>query len=279
MGGDHEQTTYAQATHLGIQSVGQAARPPVDDRRVRIGEGAAVSGSGRCVHHFVQDRGLSLVSHPARPYPGSQMRPYYKRTFASGLQVVKFEVGTMENNIYVVWDEQSRDAYVLDAGYEPEAIAEQVHGLNVKAVLVTHGHRDHHEHVAELRDLLNVPVGIGETDRAMLSVEPDFTITDSETLPFGRFTLRALHTPGHTPGSTCFHLSADGEHLFTGDTLFPGGPGNTQKDPGRFATIVNSIRTRLFVLPPETVVYPGHGRDTTIGSETPHLEEWIQRGW
>jgi len=144
-------------------------------------------------------------------------------------------------------------------------------------VIVTHGHRDHHENVGRLAELLGkVPVAIGIDDAAQLSVEADSLIVDQQSLSFGPFALQAIHTPGHTPGSTCFLI---GEHLFTGDTLFPGGPGNTQKDPVRFERIISSIRERLFTLPDATKVYPGHGRDTTIGTERPHLEEWIARGW
>jgi glyoxylase-like metal-dependent hydrolase (beta-lactamase superfamily II) len=186
------------------------------------------------------------------------------------------DIGPHQNNIFLVSDEGTREAYILDGGPEPEAIAAAAEGLNVKAILVTHGHRDHHEQVGKLKSLLRVPVAIGMDDAALLSIDPDFLIVDQQTLAFGPHALQAIHTPGHTPGSTCFLY--DG-HLFSGDTLFPGGPGNTQNDPVRFERIISSIRERLFPLPDSTVVYPGHGRDTTIGAERPHLDEWIARGW
>lgn len=187
-------------------------------------------------------------------------------------------LGPLENNVFVLADEGTREAYVLDGGYEPAAIAAAAAGLRVQGILVTHGHPDHHEQVAELKRLLEAPVGIGEADAEMLSVPADFVVRDGERYTFGGHALHALHTPGHTPGSTCFLLGEAG-YVFTGDTLFPGGPGNTRNDPAAFARIIQSIRTRLFTLPPATVVCPGHGRDTTIGAELPQLEEWVRRGW
>jgi len=185
-------------------------------------------------------------------------------------------IGPYENNIFIVSDEATREAYVLDAGFEPEAIASAAEGLTIKGILITHGHRDHHENVATLKGLLHAPVGIGMDDAAQLSIDPDFLVVDQQTLSFGPHAFTAIHTPGHTPGSTCFLY--DG-HLFTGDTLFPGGPGSTQNDPVRFERIISSVRDRLFPLPDATMVHPGHGRDTTIGTKRPHLEEWIARGW
>jgi glyoxylase-like metal-dependent hydrolase (beta-lactamase superfamily II) len=185
-------------------------------------------------------------------------------------------IGPMENNIFIVSDAGSGEAYVVDGGFEPQAIASACEGLTVKAILITHGHRDHHENVGALKALLHAPVAIGMDDAAQLSVEPDVVIVDQQSFAFGRHALQAIHTPGHTPGSTCFYYR---DRVFTGDTLFPGGPGNTQNDPVRFERIISSVRERLFALPDATVVHPGHGLDTTIGTERPHLDEWIARGW
>ena len=185
-------------------------------------------------------------------------------------------LGPYENNVFLISHAETGEGYVVDAGYEPEQIADAVKGLTVRGILVTHGHRDHHEHVGDLKPLLGAPVGIGIDDAMELSIEADTLIVDQQVFSFGPLSLQAIHTPGHTPGSTCLLI---GQHLFTGDTLFPGGPGNTQHDPVRFERIITSIRERLFSLPDDTIIYPGHGRDTTIGTERPHLDEWIARGW
>lgn len=195
---------------------------------------------------------------------------------SEGFTLETLEVGEMENNCYLLIDPTTSECLIIDAAWEPERIIRAVEGLRVQRILTTHGHFDHHAALDEVRQRLGVPAGIGEGDREMLKHPPDFLIRDGDTFQFGRFQVRAIHTPGHTPGSTCFLI---GRHLFTGDTLFPGGPGNTKGDPRRFAEIIESIRTRLFTLPADTVVYPGHGRSTTIGAERPHLDEWIERGW
>ena len=188
----------------------------------------------------------------------------------------KLEVGGYENNCYILIDPDTQQALIIDAAWEPERILEQAEGLAVQRVLTTHGHFDHHQALDPVRKKLGVSVGIAAGDAGNLSSPPDFLINDGDTFAFGKQAVRAIHTPGHTPGATCFLI---GKHLFTGDTLFPGGPGNTKGDAKRFAQIIESIRTRLFTLPDDVVVYPGHGRDTTIGTEKPHLQEWIERGW
>ena len=197
-------------------------------------------------------------------------------TTDNGLQIKKFEVGKMGNNCYILVDADTNEAIMIDAAWEADRILAEAEGLKIQRILTTHGHHDHHDALDPVRQKLGVPGGIGAGDEDMLKTPPDFTIRDGETFRFGRHELRAIHTPGHTPGSTCFLV---GKHIFTGDTLFPGGPGNTKGDTQRFAQIIESIRSRLFTLPEDTNVYPGHGADTTIGTEKPHLQEWIDRGW
>ena len=144
-------------------------------------------------------------------------------------------------------------------------------------VLETHGHWDHIQAVPAVREA-GYQVGVTEGDAGMLP-SYDFILSDESVIEVGRLRLHTIHTPGHTPGSMCFRLEGS-PVLFSGDTLFPGGPGNTRLSGADFATIIRSIEDRLYSpLGRETIVMPGHGRDTTIGQEMPHLQEWIDRGW
>lgn len=186
------------------------------------------------------------------------------------------QVGTFENVVYIVRDPDTLAGYVIDAGWEPEKIKQAVEDTKVKAILITHGHWDHHDQLDALKAQINAPAAIGVLDQGMLKSPPEQTILDGQELPFGKSVVRAIHTPGHTPGSTCFTV---GNLLFSGDTLFPGGVGNTKNDTGHFYTIIRSVEYRLLSLPEETVVYPGHGTATTIGAEKPSLSVWQERGW
>ena len=185
-------------------------------------------------------------------------------------------LGPYNNNVYIVTDPQSKESVVIDASHDAGVIAMATAGTTVKAILLTHGDHDHIDALEGLKARLNAPVGIHAADAARLSTPPDFLLEDGQDYPLGAGSLRVLHTPGHTPGSICFLFGAT---LIAGDTLFPGGPGATRGDKDRFAQIIDSIVTKLYVLPEETQVRPGHGADTTIGTEKPHLREWIDRGW
>ena len=185
-------------------------------------------------------------------------------------------VGTFENVVYLVRDPETGEGYVIDAGWEADRLASEVGDMKVRSILITHGHNDHHDELDQLKAKIGAPSAIGELDQEMLKSAPDAVIVDRQELPFGKNVIRAIHTPGHTPGSTCFTV---GNLLFSGDTLFPGGVGNTKNQTGHFYTIIRSVKHRLFSLPNDTIVYPGHGKSTTIGAEKPHLDEWIERGW
>lgn len=194
------------------------------------------------------------------------------------VEVHKVVVGPVDNNVFVVRCRQSGDAVLIDAANEHEQLLELCEALGVRRVLETHGHWDHIQAVPALREA-GYEVAVTGADAPMLhEVGYDVLIDDAEVIEVGRLRLHAIHTPGHTPGSICFRVAGT-PLLFSGDTLFPGGPGATQYEGGDFETIIRSIDDELFSLPADTLVLPGHGLDTTIGAERPHLQEWIDRGW
>ena len=192
-------------------------------------------------------------------------------------EITKVVVGPMDNNVYVVRCRQTGEAVLLDAANEHEKLLELCQRLNVRKVLETHGHWDHIQAVPAVRDA-GYEVGVTQADAGMLP-SYDFVLEDDSVIEVGRLRLHTTLTPGHTPGSMCFRLEGS-PVLLAGDTLFPGGPGNTSFEGGDFDTIIRSIDDRLFSkLPDDTIVMPGHGDDTTIGAERPHLQEWVDRGW
>lgn len=190
------------------------------------------------------------------------------------LIVRKTEVGSMENNTYVLECPETHEALVIDGCFDASRIIGAAEGAEVIGILQTHGHFDHVQALAELKERLGVPVWAHPGDDYPVPI--DRPLSDGEIISFGRRSVKVLHTPGHTPGGVCFLA---GRHLISGDTLFPGGPGATRGDAEAFRRIIESIENKLFVLPDDTVVYPGHGADTTIGRERPHLGEWKARGW
>ena len=192
------------------------------------------------------------------------------------VRVDKIVVGPFENNVFVVRSKRTGDAVLVDAANEHDLLLEVSRATGVRRVLTTHGHWDHIQAVTAVRDA-GIDVGIATEDAAMLPGY-DFTIPDDAVIEVGDLRLRTIHTPGHTPGSTCFVLEGK-PVVFSGDTLFPGGPGNTRFENASFEQIIESIDRRLFTLPADMLVLPGHGLDTTVGTERPHLDEWIQRGW
>lgn len=186
-------------------------------------------------------------------------------------------VGPMDNNVYVLRCRQSGEAVLLDAANEHDRLLELCRSLGVTEVLETHGHWDHIQAVPALRDA-GYSVHVTAEDAGMLP-SYDELIPDGDVITVGRLRLHTMLTPGHTPGSMCFKLE-DKPILFSGDTLFPGGVGNATFDGGDFDTIIHSVEERLFrTLAADTLVLPGHGDHTSIGTEAPHLQEWIDRGW
>jgi len=192
------------------------------------------------------------------------------------IEIHKLVVGPYDNNVFVMRCRATGDAVLLDAANEHEKLLELCQRLNVRRVLETHGHWDHIQAVPQLRDA-GYSVSVTAEDAAMLP-SYDEVIEDDSVIQIGDVRLHTILTPGHTPGSMCF-LVEGSPVLFSGDTLFPGGPGATKFPGSSFPTIIESIDRRLLTLPEKTLVMPGHGDDTTIGDERPHLQEWIDRGW
>ena len=193
-------------------------------------------------------------------------------------EVHKVVVGPYENNVFVVRCKATGEGVLLDAADEHDQLLALCDALGVKRVLETHGHWDHIQAVPAMREA-GYEVAVTKLDAPMLvEVGYDVFLDDTEVIEVGRLRLHSIHNPGHTPGSISFALE-NTPLLFTGDTLFPGGPGNTKSDIGDFDTIIRSITDRLFTFDDKTIVLPGHGDNTTIGAERPHLEAWIERGW
>ncbi len=187
----------------------------------------------------------------------------------------------VDNNVWVVGDRDQ--ALVIDAAHDPKAILGVVGDRELVAVVCTHGHNDHVNAAPALAEATGAPILLHPADRVLWDMThpgraPDAELSQGQTVPIAGTGLTVLHTPGHAPGAVCLYAPSLGA-LFSGDTLFRGGPGATGRSYSDFPTIIDSVRYRLFGLPDETVVHPGHGESTTIGAEAPHLQEWIDRGY
>ncbi|MFD4292563.1 MBL fold metallo-hydrolase [Rhodococcus sp. NPDC058532] len=185
----------------------------------------------------------------------------------------------VDNNIWLIGDDS--EVVIVDAAHTAQPIVDAVAGRKVVAIVCTHGHNDHITVAPELSERLDAPILLSPADNMLWEMtHPGVahgTLEGSQRITVAGTDIQAIATPGHSPGSTCLYLPEAGE-LFTGDTLFAGGPGATGRSYSDFPTIIGSIRDRLFALPPETRVHTGHGDGTTLGAESPHLEEWIRRG-
>jgi len=211
-----------------------------------------------------------------RTAPGARV----ERVVTSGQFSLDGGTWDVDNNVWLVGDDS--ECLVVDAAHDAGAILDGVAGRRVVAIVCTHGHNDHVNAAGDLRDATGAPVWLHPDDRMLWDtthpgLAPDADLADGQEIEVAGTMLRVLHTPGHAPGAVC--LSAPGLGvLFSGDTLFAGGPGATGRSYSDFGTILRSITERLLVLPPGTVVHTGHGADTTIGTEAPHRQEWIDRG-
>lgn len=187
------------------------------------------------------------------------------------LLVSKITVGAYDNNVYAL--RSDGQVLIVDGADEPDRIEALAEGDEVVGIVQTHGHFDHVQALAELQQRLGCPVRAHPGDPMPVTTLP---LSHGEMLRVGGVEVRVLHTPGHTPGSVCFLA---GSFVFSGDTLFPGGPGNTGGNPEAFAQVMKALDEHLFTLPDDTRVCPGHGLDTTIGREREYVEIWRERGW
>jgi glyoxylase-like metal-dependent hydrolase (beta-lactamase superfamily II) len=202
-----------------------------------------------------------------------------------GLTVTKLSVGPMDNNAYLLTSTDTGEAVLIDAANEAGRLLELLGGRPLARIITTHQHFDHWQALSEVQAATGADVIAHPLDAGELPVKVNRQVRNGDTVPVGSASLSVIHLRGHTPGSIALGYDAGGAlaaepHLFTGDSLFPGGPGNTQGDPERFGQLMTDLEERVFgVLPDGTWVYPGHGKDTTLGTERPHLPEWRARGW
>ncbi|MCT7372277.1 MBL fold metallo-hydrolase [Mycolicibacterium llatzerense] len=198
--------------------------------------------------------------------------------------IVKASVGPMDNNAYLITCSATGKTLLIDAANDGAALVELIRSQtpNVELIVTSHQHFDHWQALAEVAEATGAPTAAHALDAEPLPVKPDRILADGDTITIGDLTLDVIHLQGHTEGSVALALrGADGDvtHLFTGDCLFPGGVGKTWHE-GDFERLLGDVTRKVFdVYPDSTVIYPGHGDDTTLGTERPHLDEWRTRGW
>jgi glyoxylase-like metal-dependent hydrolase (beta-lactamase superfamily II) len=198
------------------------------------------------------------------------------------LMISKVAVGPMDNNAYLLRCRATGEQLLIDAASEPATLLRLIGDDGIASVVTTHRHRDHWDALAEVVAATGARTYAGTYDAEGIDVTTDVPVEDGDTVRVGRVELTARRMVGHTPGSIVLvYDDPHGHpHVFTGDCLFPGGVGNTGKDPDAFASLILDVETKLFdALADETWVYPGHGKDTTLGEERPKLPEWRERGW
>jgi glyoxylase-like metal-dependent hydrolase (beta-lactamase superfamily II) len=195
-----------------------------------------------------------------------------------GLTITKVATNPFNNNCYLL--SSSGETLLVDAAGDPDVLLSLLGANTLVGIVETHGHWDHWQGLADVVKATGAPVLATAADAGELPVAVDRFLADGDVVTVGGCELTTITLVGHTPGSLALHYAPEGGHLFSGDSLFPGGVGNTEQDPKRFAALIGDVESKLFgALPDSTWVYPGHGADTTLGKERPSLPEWHSRGW
>jgi hydroxyacylglutathione hydrolase len=217
-----------------------------------------------CWHFPLEGFGEKLSTLPPGANETLQRCKYMTDKYEDDtIRIEKLQLGPWGTNAYIVVCRKTSDSLVVDAPAEAGTIVKKLRGTSPRYVLLTHDHMDHVGALAGLRKELKVPLAAHAADGARLSPTPEIYVNDGDILKLGNLEVSVLHTPGHTAGSVCFKVD---KHLFSGDTIFPGGPGKTWS-PGAFGDIMLSIRNKILVLPDDTLIYPGHGETTVLKKE------------
>ncbi len=225
----------------------------------------------------------NTASEPIDTYTGhvEQRGPAATRDLPD-IAITKVSVGPMDNNAYLLTCKHTGEAVLIDAGNDADRLLELIDATGpLRAVVTTHSHRDHWQALSAVREATGATLYAGAKDADAIPVAADVRLEHGGSVPLGDCTLKVIALRGHTPGSVALlYRDPQGRpHLFTGDSLFPGGPGKTSSTQN-FSSLMDDLENRVFAeLPDETSVYPGHGDDTTLGAERPHLQEWRSRGW
>ena len=221
----------------------------------------------------------------ADEYTGHVETQTAARRTLPGVSIIKMSVGPMDNNAYIVTCANTGESVLIDAANDPELLVELVReqAPKLELIVTTHQHFDHWQALEAVAEATGAPTAVHQLDAEPLPVRPDRFLAGGDAIVIGDLTFDVIHLRGHTPGSVALALRPSGERtavqLFTGDCLFPGGVGKTWED-GAFEELLDDVTGRIFgAYDDDTVVYPGHGDDTTLGAERPHLDEWRERGW